>query len=110
MLAPLEEINLEDDIRQNIYHCLITEKGERALRPEYGCEISKYFYQLNKSGMARNMCSEIKNSLTKNEPRITVNSVDYANDEISQKRVMINYTINELNSSSTFEFPLVVLS
>ena len=61
----------EDDIREAIGIIIMTRKGERMMKPEFGCGIQEYMFMGMDYTTMSQMELEIKNALTLWEPRIT---------------------------------------
>lgn len=53
----------EENIRESIKLILMTGKGERVMRPEFGCGLKQYTYETMDYGTMVQMEREIKNSV-----------------------------------------------
>ncbi|MFR4783239.1 MAG: GPW/gp25 family protein [Pilosibacter sp.] len=60
----------EENIRESIKLILMTGKGERVMRPEFGCGLKQYTYETMDYGTMVQMEREIKTALERWEPRI----------------------------------------
>ena len=69
-------VSQEREIEEAIRLILATAPGERPMRPEFGCGIHEYVFSPIDGGTAGRMAYEVKESLTRWEPRIRVQSVD----------------------------------
>lgn len=87
----------EDMIRQSIRIILQTSKGERVMRSGFGTSLKDYiFYPLNPTTEAL-IKNEIKDALTRFEPRIDVLSIDVTSsrDQQSIMEISMKYRIIE---------------
>lgn len=69
---------------------LATAKGERPMRPEFGCGIHDYVFAPADANTAGRLAVEVRRSLNFWEPRIDVKSVDVTVDELSRNTLYIN--------------------
>ena len=60
----------EENIRESIKLILMTGKGERVMRPEFGCGLKQYTYETMDYGTMVQMEREIRTALERWEPRI----------------------------------------
>ena len=81
-------------IVQSITALLLTMKGERPFQPQLGCNIKKVLFEPLDYGSAGLIKSEIRNTLNRYEPRISINSIlcvpDFDNNGF---QVELKYTI-----------------
>lgn len=97
----------EEDIRQSIYIIIMTRKNERAMLPDFGCDIHNFIFDTPDDttiGMAETC---IIDAITTWEPRVLVPSV---NVDLSQKhegRILfdIQYTVRSTNSAYNMVVP-----
>lgn len=100
----------EEDIEQAIRIILSTAKGERRMRPTFGCDIhTLVFAPANEStfGLLRYYVEE---ALSFWEPRIEVREVLIAPD-LSEGRIdiMINYDVRATKDARTLVYPFYVI-
>ena len=60
----------EEDIRQAIYIILMTRRGERVMRPEFGCGIHDFAFETMDYGTISQMEDSVREALIRWEPRI----------------------------------------
>ena len=60
----------EEDIRQAIYIILMTRLKERAMLPEFGCNLQEYIFDLPDTAFESRLIREVEDALTRHEPRI----------------------------------------
>jgi uncharacterized protein len=62
----------DDSIREAIWIILATSRGERVMRPDFGCGIHDLVFALNDADTMGRVTKEVRDSLIRWEPRITV--------------------------------------
>jgi phage baseplate assembly protein W len=67
----------EDDVAQAIAIILTTAPGERPMRPEFGCAVHDYVFDVIDAGTLGRMEDEIRRSLERWEPRIDVLGIGF---------------------------------
>jgi len=97
----------EEDIRQAIYIIIMTRMKERAMLPDFGCNVHEYIYELPDSDFEIRLGSEIKEALMKYEPRVINVEVEVDTREIVNGIVYlnINYTVRATNNPNNLVFP-----
>lgn len=98
----------EDSIRDSIHIILSTAKGERVMRPDFGCGIHQLVFSENTAITHTQIADDIEEALEKFEPRIDVNSVDVIgdNDDVTGKlNIDIEYTLLSNNTRYNIVFP-----
>lgn len=97
----------EDDIREAIWIILGTSKGERAMRPDFGCGIYDYvFAPINIATMTL-MEGSVRESLVFWEPRIEITSVKLSVDENVDDKLLISieYRVRTTNNRFNLVYP-----
>lgn len=97
----------ERDIEEAIRIILLTPKGQRPMRPEFGCQIHDLIFAPNDATTAGLAIYYVQEALARWEPRITVEEVD-ANphpDDASQLLIQIRYKIKATNDRRSLVFP-----
>ncbi|NEQ40497.1 MAG: GPW/gp25 family protein [Okeania sp. SIO3I5] len=97
----------EDAVRQSIGMILSTAKGERVMRPDFGCEIHDKVFAPNSSGTVGQIVSDVRNALIEWEPRIDVLDVDTIPDSTQPNVILIqvNYQIRTTNNIFNLVYP-----
>lgn len=97
----------EEDIKESIYIILMTQKGERVMLPEFGCNIQDYIYQLPNTTYLNLLKVEVLNALTKWEPRITQITIDIDISQLLDAKVIVSvsYVVKSTNSEDNLVFP-----
>jgi phage baseplate assembly protein W len=82
----------EEDIRQAIQIILLTPKGQRVMRPDFGCQIHDLIFAPNDATTAGLAAYYVEDALAMWEPRIRVLEVDARPDEDEPARLLIHIT------------------
>jgi len=107
----VELVHEEQDVEEALRMILMTRKGERPMRPEFGCEIHELVFAPNDpatSGLARRYVIE---ALTMWEPRIDVLDVRTLNNPSGDNaiRLSINYRVIATNAERNLVFPFYTI-
>lgn len=107
----IELVHEEQDVDEAIRMILMTRKGERPMRPEFGCEIHDLVFAPNEpatTGLARRYVLE---ALQMWEPRIDVLDVQTIDNPRSESALSldIRYTVIATNSERNLVFPFYTI-
>tara|TARA_B100000287_G_scaffold124991_1_gene117094 strand:- start:2849 stop:3241 length:393 start_codon:yes stop_codon:yes gene_type:complete len=81
-------------IKQAIVNLLLTNKGERLMNPNYGSDIRSYLFEPLDYGTANAITTNIRYSIDRWEPRITVSRIKaYPNFDDNGFDVEMSYSI-----------------
>jgi len=83
-------------IKASVIQIVTTQRGERIMRPDFGCNAFSYVFENNGEDFRTNTEREIRLAITKWETRVRVDSVRITTDDISepgQTLISIVYTI-----------------
>ena len=85
----------EMNVRESICIILRTRPGERILLPDFGCGLDRYLFEPNSVPNLRLIQEEVKQSLTRWEPRIRLDDVSVGLNRQDQRAVDITvmYTL-----------------
>ena len=97
----------EEDIRQSIYMILMTRRNERAMMPDFGCNLHDYVYELPDDVSLSLLNSEVLSALTQWEPRIIDVALGIDASDILNGKLMleISYTVRATNNPGNLVFP-----
>jgi len=103
-------VDTEDDIREAIRLILGTAKGERVMRPEFGCEIHDHVFSSVTPATLNLIESRVREALVQWEPRIDIESVDARTDDEEPHKVQIEieYWVRTTNSLSNLVYPFYI--
>mgnify|MGYP006271110647 FL=1 len=97
----------DDDIQESIRIILGTAKGERLMRPEFGCDIHKHLFSAATPATLNLIESSVREALVRWEPRIDIEAVAARTDETEPNKVLIeiDYHVRTTNSLSNMVYP-----
>jgi phage baseplate assembly protein W len=96
-----------DRIEDAIWIVLGTSLGERIMRPNFGAGANDYVFQPNSAVMRTRLASDIREALTKWEPRIDLVAVAVnEGSEPNQVLASIDYKIRTTNEIFNLVYPL----
>ncbi len=99
----------EDDIAQSVRLILNTRKGERVMRPNFGCRLCDFAFESFSQSVRSEMIEEIRSALTLHEPRIS--DIEVAIDDTAPEgRIMldISYVVRATNNPYNLVFPFYI--
>jgi Bacteriophage baseplate protein W len=104
-------VTREREIEQAIRLILGTARGERPMRPEFGCRIHDHVFGPASSATAGQIAYDVRQALERWEPRIEVNEVEVSFDAIDSGTLYIDvgYEIRGLNDPRNLVFPFYVI-
>lgn len=107
----IEMSEYEEDIREAIWIILSTSKGERVMRPDFGCGIYDLVFDyinITTMGMAEN---SVKEALNLWEPRIELINVNASPDKEKEGKLIINidYNVRTTNNRFNLVYPFYLL-
>jgi len=97
----------EENVRQAIWMILSTARGERVMRPEFGCGIHDLVFAPNTPGTAGQVVQAVQEALILWEPRIDVLGVEALQDatEPNLLRIAITYQVRTTNNRFNLVYP-----
>lgn len=104
-LSPFEE-----DIREAIRIILLTGKGERVMRPDFGAGLPGYVFETMSVTNIGAIQAEIQDALIEWEPRIELLSVNVEPDrgDIGKLLIDIDYRVRATNTQFNLVFPFYI--
>jgi phage baseplate assembly protein W len=103
----VSSVAYEDDIRQSILIILETAKGERCMRPDFGCGIHDLVFTTLDSTSLQRISSEVTDALTHFEARIDLLNVKvYSQATLDgELLVEVEYRVRATNQLGNVVFP-----
>ncbi len=97
----------EDSVRQSIWAILNTARGERVMRPNFGCRIHDHVFAPNNPGTVGEIISDVQSALVEWEPRIDVLDIDLLShpSQPNLLQISINYQVRTTNNSFNLVYP-----
>jgi hypothetical protein len=94
----------ETSVRQSIEIILSTARGERVMRPDFGCNLNRLLFAPN-NGTTRALAAfEVKEALRTWESRIDVLDVAVRADGVEAEQLLIDIDYRVRNTDSRFNF------
>ncbi len=102
----------EEKIKESIRIILGTAKGERVMRPDFGCDIHNFVFAVINTTTLTQMESAVKKALILWEPRIEVSSVNARPARVSEGiiDIEIHYKIRYTNTAYNLVYPFYLES
>ncbi len=88
-----------DDVAESIKIILLTKKGERMMRPDFGCNINRYMFDILDITTLKQIELEVEEAIKKWEYRINNLQVEVSEDSEQEGQLIINIQYNLLNNS-----------
>lgn len=100
----------EEDIKEAIYLILMTKKGERVLKPEFGCGIHDYIFGTMDFTSLKEMERSVEEALILWEPRIRDIDVEVDMDEMESGKLIVHigYVVRTTNNPFNLVFPFYI--
>lgn len=107
----LATVGDDQELREAMRLILGTAKGERPMRPEFGCGIHDLIFAPANSTTAGLAADEVRRSLSRWEPRVDVEDVTISYDEqnTALMYVGITYTVKGGNDPRNLVFPFYTI-
>lgn len=101
----------EQDIDQAIRMILLTPKGQRIMRPTFGCHIHELIFAPNNGSTAGLAAHYVEEALNMWEPRIDVLAVTADSDPHDSSRllVVIHYEVKATHDQRSLVFPFYTI-
>ena len=86
-----------DEVRGNLMHLLLTNKGERFMMPEFGTDLIKYIYEPMNSKTLTDLKLEINDTIKKYIPNLQLDDIVVEPMESNEYAVLvtIKYTTSD---------------
>lgn len=97
----------EEDIRQSIWIILSTARGERAMRPDFGCGIHDLVFDSMSTATVGQFENRVREALIAFEPRVEVVRLDVSAREADrgQLRIELTFRVRETNHEFNMVYP-----
>jgi phage baseplate assembly protein W len=96
----------EESVRQSIWLILGTSKGERVMRPDFGCGIYDLVFETNSASSAGRIEEEVRHALLFFEPRIDVLEVHVENGSGAEVlMISIDYQVRATDNMFNLVYP-----
>ncbi|MEW6733652.1 MAG: GPW/gp25 family protein [Acidobacteriota bacterium] len=100
----------EESVQQSIWIILGTAKGERVMRPDFGCSVYDLVFDINSATTAGRVAQEIKEALLLFEPRIDLIDVQVTQENDGEVMLIsIDYQIRATNNGFNLVYPFYLV-
>jgi phage baseplate assembly protein W len=102
-----EMVEGEEDIGQSIGIIIGTARGERLMRPEFGCGIHELVFEPISSALVQEIKATVRDALTKFEARIDLDEVSVSTRDVMNGflEITIAYRVRTTNQVGNFVYP-----
>ena len=103
----VESVSYEEDIKQSILIILTTAKGERVMRPDFGCGIHDLVFAAVSAQVVAQIKTTVRDALRTYEARILVQDVTVGTANLARGYldVTIDYEVRATNQPGNFVYP-----
>jgi phage baseplate assembly protein W len=103
----LASVRDEEKVRQSILMILSTAKGERVMRPDFGCDLHSFVFSTIDRATLTLIKSAVRDALVRWEPRITVDAIETRLDPRDDGRLLIEvaYTTRHTSFPNNLVYP-----
>lgn len=100
----------EEDIKEAIWIILGTSRGERVMRPDFGCGIHNFVFESVNAPTLANIEQSVRDALISWEPRIRLVNVSISDDQIDNGKLVISidYVVSATNSQFNLVYPFYI--
>lgn len=97
----------EEDIKEAIWIILGTAKGERVMRPDFGCGIHDFVFAPINTATVNLVENAVQEALTLWEPRIELTKVEVSTEQADEGKliVSIDYRVRTTNNRFNLVYP-----
>jgi Bacteriophage baseplate protein W len=96
----------EESVRQSILIILGTAKGERVMRPDFGCGIYNLVFEVNSASTASRIAQSVRESLLQFETRIDVRGIQVQPSNGGEVLLIsIDYEVRATNNAFNLVYP-----
>lgn len=100
----------EQNIAESIWVILGTARGERQMRPRFGCGIHDYVFAPTDETTRGDIAQQVRDALTEFEPRVDVMDVSVEWNPIAESTLVVRiaYRIRSTNTFHNLVYPFFV--
>lgn len=105
--SEVEMLSNEEDIKSSLEILLTTRRGERVMRPDFGCNLDELVFEPLTTTFKTYIKDLISTAILYYEPRIEVNSIDLDDTGELEGRILItiDYIVSATNTRFNYVFP-----
>jgi phage baseplate assembly protein W len=95
-----------DAIKSNLMLLILTKKGSRYMLRDYGTNLEKFLFDPNDTLTESDIETEIKNTVNKYIPKLTINKVVFENSDENTMIITINFVYSDDFYSETSQLTI----
>ena len=97
----------EEDIKEAILLILRTQKGERVMRPDFGCGIYDYVFSPINTATLTLIERSVREAITEWEPRVEIEKIEVSTEEAGEGKLLISidYRVRRTNNRFNLVYP-----
>ena len=105
--AGFASVAYERNVRESIIIILSTARGERVMRPDFGCGIHELLFAANSAATRAMAAHEVEEALRSWEPRIEVLAVDAATADDAEQIILVavEYRVRKTDNRFNLVYP-----
>lgn len=97
----------EDSVQQSVWIILSTARGERVMRPDFGCGIHEMVFGTLNASTSGEVGAAVRDALLRFEPRIDVREVDVSVGGSGEVLLIsVDYEVRATNNAFNMVYPL----
>lgn len=108
MTGRMKMAEYEENIRQAIFIILMTRKGERVMRPEFGCDIHNYAFGSTDFETMSRIEDAVREALILWEPRIRDIEATAYLAEAGKLNIEVRYVVRATNNPYNLVYPFYI--
>ncbi len=101
----IRESSYEENIKESIWLIVMTKKGERLMRPDFGCDIHQFMFDTVDYTVLTQMRHAVESALVRWEPRIVDIEADVQKIEEGTLKISVSYRVRMTNNPFNLVFP-----
>ncbi|MBP1932262.1 GPW/gp25 family protein [Ammoniphilus resinae] len=98
----IKQVQHEEDIAEAIRIIIWTAKGERLMRPDFGCGIDRFLFETNDDTTLRLIEAEIDEAIRMWEPRVHEVQVQVERDATHEEKLLIHVQYEVRNTNNLY--------
>ncbi|MFS0726557.1 GPW/gp25 family protein [Paenibacillus sp. 1P07SE] len=102
MTGRIKQVQHEEDIAEAIRIIIWTPKGERIMRPDYGCGIERFLFEGNDDATLHLIEAEIREAIQRWEPRVHEVEVRVEREQAQPEKLLIHVQYEVRNTNNLY--------
>jgi phage baseplate assembly protein W len=98
----------EEKVRESVWLVLKTGRGERVMRPRFGCGASEYVFAPNEPATRAGIAQQIRDALSRWEPRIELADVRVEAPTENLLLIQVDYRVAANNQFYNLVYPFYI--